>query len=65
MTTTLLADVLAIVVALTAPSDPARQIPVPFSVGERLEYDVKFGMLKVGGGRMEVLGVEEIRGRQA
>ncbi|HJU70105.1 MAG TPA: DUF3108 domain-containing protein [Gemmatimonadaceae bacterium] len=64
MTTTLLADVLAIVVALTT-AEPARQVPVPFSIGERLEYDVKFGVLKVGSGRMEVLGIEEIRGRQA
>lgn len=65
MTTTLLADVLAIVVALTMPAEPARQVPVPFSVGERLEYDVKFGVLKVGSGRMEVVGVESIRGREA
>lgn len=65
MTTTLLADVLAIVVALTAPAEPTRQIPVPFSIGERLEYDVKFGVLKVGNGRMEVLGIEELRGRDA
>jgi len=65
MTTTLLADVLAIVVALTMPAEPARQVPVPFSVGERLEYDVKFGVLKVGSGRMEVVGTESIRGREA
>lgn len=65
MTTILLADLLAIVVALTAAAEPARQVPVPFSVGERLEYDVKFGVLKVGSGRMEVVGVESIRGREA
>lgn len=65
MTTTLMAEVLAIVVALTTPLEPARQIPVPFSIGERLEYDVKFGVLKVGSGRMEVLGIETIRGREA
>ncbi|HJR67985.1 MAG TPA: DUF3108 domain-containing protein [Gemmatimonadaceae bacterium] len=65
MTTTLLADVLAIVVALTTSAEPARQIPVPFSIGERLEYDVKFGVLKVGNGKMEVLGIETIRGREA
>jgi hypothetical protein len=65
MTTTLLADVLAIVVALTTPAEPARQVPVPFSVGERLEYDVKFGVLKVGSGRMEVVGTESVRGREA
>jgi hypothetical protein len=65
MTTTHLAEVLAIVVALTTPAEPARQVPVPFSIGERLEYDVKFGVLKVGNGRMEVLGIETIRGREA
>ncbi len=65
MTTTLLADVLAIVVALTTSVEPARQVPVPFSIGERLEYDVKFGVLKVGNGKMEVLGIETIRGREA
>jgi len=65
MTTTMLAEVLAIVVALTMPAEPARQVPVPFSIGERLEYDVKFGVLKVGSGRMEVLGIETIRGREA
>jgi hypothetical protein len=65
MTTSLLADMLAIVLALTPAPEPMRQVPVPFSIGERLEYDVKFGVLKVGSGRMEVLGIEEIRGRQA
>ena len=65
MTNAFLAEVLAIVVALTTPAEPMHQIPVPFSVGERLEYDVKFGVLKVGSGRMEVLGVVDVRGKQA
>jgi hypothetical protein len=65
MTTPLLADLLAIVVALTTVAEPAQQVPVPFSVGERLEYDVKFGVLKVGSGRMEVVGTENVRGREA
>jgi hypothetical protein len=64
MTTPLLADLLAIVVALTTVAEPAQQVPVPFSVGERLEYDVKFGVLKVGSGRMEVVGTETVRGRE-
>ena len=64
MTTSLLADVLAIVVALTSPAERA-QVPVPFTVGESLVYDVKFGVLKVGSGRMEVLGIETVRGREA
>lgn len=35
------------------------------TVGERLTYDVKFGPLKVGRASMEVLGIEEVRGRHA
>jgi len=35
------------------------------TVGERLTYDVKFGPIRVGGASMEVLGVEEVRGRRA
>lgn len=38
---------------------------VPFGAGERLEYDVKFGFVKVGSGHMEVVGTESIRGREA
>jgi hypothetical protein len=34
-------------------------------VGERLEYDVKFGPFKVGRASMEVMDVEEVRGRRA
>lgn len=36
---------------------------VPFAIGERATYEVHFGKLKVGTGTMEVLGIEEIRGR--
>ena len=35
---------------------------VPFAVGERLEYDVKFGFVRVGSGSMEVAGVDSVRG---
>jgi hypothetical protein len=65
MKTPLIADVLAIVIALMTPGDTTRQVPVPFAIGERLEYDVRFGKLKVGSGRMEVMGVENVRGRDA
>ena len=37
--------------------------PVPFGVGERLVYDVRFGKLRVGTGSMEVAGVQDVRGR--
>ena len=52
-----------------ASSEPApapatvKRAPVPFGVGERLTYDVKFGPVRVGEATMQVLGVEPIRGR--
>ena len=39
-------------------------MPVPFGVGERLEYDVRFGKLKVGSGTMEVVGITHVRDRE-
>ena len=36
--------------------------PPPFSVGERADYDVKFGIIHVGGGSMEVSDVQSMRG---
>ncbi|MFL5561515.1 MAG: DUF3108 domain-containing protein [Gemmatimonadaceae bacterium] len=43
---------------------PARP-PIPYSAGERLAYDVKFSSIDVGDAVMEVLGLENVRGRQA
>jgi hypothetical protein len=37
--------------------------PVPFTVGEKLEYDVKFSWKSVGSGVMEVKEITEVRGR--
>ncbi|MGQ0647953.1 MAG: DUF3108 domain-containing protein [Gemmatimonadaceae bacterium] len=37
--------------------------PVPFGVGESLVYDVKYGPLTVGTGKMEVTGIDTVRGR--
>lgn len=39
--------------------------PVPFGPGERAIYQVKFGFVSVGEGRMEVTGVEEVRGHSS
>ena len=39
--------------------------PVPFKAGEALTYDVRFGAIKVGTGRMRVVGQEQVRGRDA
>jgi hypothetical protein len=46
--------------APTAPASAAAK--VPFGVGERLEYDVRFGKLHVGSGDMEVLPMDTVRG---
>jgi Protein of unknown function (DUF3108) len=43
-----------------ATSTPIR---VPFGPGERFDYDVRLGSLKVGSSQMEVRGVETVRGR--
>ena len=40
--------------------DPSK---VPFGVGERSSYEVRFGGLKVGSGSMEVVATEPVRGR--
>ena len=37
-------------------------LPVPFAPGERLEYQVKFGIFRVGHAEMEVVGIDTIRG---
>jgi len=39
-----------------------KRAPVPFSVGEQLQYDVRFGKLHVGSGAMEVLPMDTVRG---
>ena len=52
---------LLLTAALSAQGAPHR----PFSVGEKLTYDVKFGPLKVGTGALELRGVEPVRGEDA
>jgi hypothetical protein len=46
-------------------NDGGARADVPFGVGERLAYDVKFGSLRVGSGYMEVADISELRGREA
>jgi len=53
----------------THPTSPAPQ-NVPFGVGERLDYEVKFGLrllpeVRVGSASMEVAGIDTVRGREA
>ena len=49
------------VATITEPSER----PTTLNVGERLDYDVKFGKLRVGRGSMEVRGTTDVRGREA
>ena len=49
------------VTALVTPSTK----PVPFGVGERTEYVAKMAFTHVGRGSMEVVGVDDVRGRPA
>jgi hypothetical protein len=64
--------VLAVGASLSAPApgrpavarhqDTVAAARVPFTTGERLEYDVKFGIFRVGRASMEVAGVDTVRG---
>jgi hypothetical protein len=63
---TTFAQILAVVSALTAPPEAtAQRADVPWDVGERLEYQVKFSAFSVGTGSMEVKGIVPVRGRDA
>lgn len=63
---TTFASLLAVVAALTAPPGvPQAPMEVPWRVGERAEYDIRFTSARVGTGSMEVMGIVPIRGREA
>lgn len=47
----------------TSASDAPARAPLPFGVGEQLSYIVAVGGAKVGTGKMELLGIEDVRGR--
>lgn len=51
--------------SVPAAAPAAAPMAVPFATGEHLEYDVKFGFLHVGGGTMDVAGIDSVRGRAA
>jgi hypothetical protein len=62
--------VLALALLLATPGVRAQdgreeQVRAPWGVGERLEYDVKFGKLRVGNASMEVADVQDVRGHDA
>jgi hypothetical protein len=66
---------LAVAVASSTPAQTAetqtvatssiKRATVPFATGERMEYEVRFGALRVGNAHMEVVGLDNIRGRPA
>ena len=61
---TLTLSLLALSSPIAAQDDGEPVLRVPFGVGERLEYDVKFGKIKVGSGSMEVADMQQVRGRE-
>src|SRR5262252_887237 len=58
---------LAVTVAKGTRAQPASTTAAsrPFSIGERLSYNVYFGPKKVGSGSMHLVGMDTIRGRPA
>lgn len=45
--------------------DTGERAAVPWTVGEQSHYEVRFGKLKVGRGSIEVVQVDNVRGREA
>ncbi len=54
--------ILAVMMAFGAQGAPRDSMPIPFGVGEKLVYDVKFGKVRVGSGSMEVMSIDTLRG---
>lgn len=51
--------------SISQPTPPAVTRPMPFGAGEKMEYVAKLGWNHVGRGSMQVVGVEDVRGRPA
>lgn len=51
--------------AQTVVASEVKRAKVPFGPGERMEYEVKFGAIRVGNAHMEVVGMDNLRGRPA
>jgi hypothetical protein len=49
-------------ITLDRPTPAAIRVPVPFGVGERADYSVKYGPFSVGSGIMEVAPMDTVRG---
>lgn len=57
----------ALVALIDLPAMAGAQSPPshPFAVGERAEYDVKYGLIHAGTAAVEVTGIDTVRGRDA
>lgn len=55
---------IASLAASRATAQGGDRLRVPWGVGERMEYEVRFGKLRVGSGSMEVADLQEVRGRE-
>jgi len=51
--------------AQTVVASAVKRAKVPFGPGERMEYDVRFGSIRVGNAHMEVVGLDNVRGKAA
>ena len=61
--TTIGGTILAVMVAFAPENESSRDaVDVPFGVGEKMVYEVKFGPMKVGTGSMEVMAIDTLRG---
>ncbi|HEY6089798.1 MAG TPA: DUF3108 domain-containing protein [Gemmatimonadaceae bacterium] len=49
----------------TVVASGVKRAKVPFGPGERLEYEVRFGSIRVGSAQMEVVSLDNLRGRPA
>lgn len=58
----LLGTALAALPASAQDTTTPAPLSVPFGVGERMEYDIKYGRIHVGTGQMEVLPMDTVRG---
>ena len=51
--------------AQTVVASTVKRAKVPFGAGERMEYEVRFGSIRVGNAHMEVVALDNLRGRAA
>ncbi|HEX5832170.1 MAG TPA: DUF3108 domain-containing protein [Gemmatimonadaceae bacterium] len=62
---TKLLPALLVLAGFSGQSTAPERADVPFGIGERMTYEVKFSAISVGSGTMEVMGLDTVRGREA